>query len=113
MVITQLEFAPSRSYLDTFMGLPRSAVINFLQDHQDAIDIQFTLTGDVSHPNFSLNETLATRVATAMAGQLGVSIRGVAEGLETLGRKGLEGASGVADAIGSAFRSLLGGSEKQ
>jgi uncharacterized protein involved in outer membrane biogenesis len=112
MVIKQLEFAPSRSYLDTFMGLPRSAVINFLQDHQDAIDVQFALTGDVSHPNFSLNETLATRVATAMAGQLGVSIRGVAEGLETLGRKGLEGASGVADAIGSAFRSLLGGSEK-
>jgi hypothetical protein len=113
MVIRQLEFAPSRSYLDTFMGLPRSAVIRFLADHEDAIDVDFNLTGDVSHPNFSLNETLATRIAAGMAGQLGVSIKGVAEGLEFLGRKGLEGASGAADAVGSAFRGLFGGGEKR
>lgn len=112
MVIKQLEFAPSRGYLDTFMGLPRTAVIRFLEDHEDAIDVHFTLKGDISKPNFSLNETLATRVATAVAGQLGVSIRGVAEGVEALGRKGLEGASGVADAVGSAIRGLFGG-EKQ
>ena len=113
MIIKELEFARSRSYLDTFMGLPRSTVISFLKDHDGAIDVDFALKGDISHPDFSLNETLATRVAAAMAGQLGVSIKGVAEGLETLGRKGLEGASGVADAIGSAFRGLLGGSEKR
>jgi hypothetical protein len=47
-----------------------------------------------------------------MAGQLGVSFRGVAEGMETLGRKGLEGASGAADAIGSAFRGLFGGGKQ-
>jgi len=113
MIIRELEFAPSRSYLDTFMGIPRSAVISFLKDHDGAIDLDFALQGDTSHPDFSLNETLATRVATAMAGQLGVSIKGVAEGLESLGRKGLEGAGGVAGAIGSVFRGLLGGSEKK
>lgn len=112
MILKGLEFAPHQSYLDTFMGIPRNAIISFLKDHNGAIDMDFTLAGDVSHPSFSLNETLATRVATAMAGQLGVTILGVAEGIEAIGRKGLEGASGVADAIGSAFRGLLGGSEK-
>ncbi len=112
MVLKGLEFAPHQSYLDTFMGIPRNALIGFLKDHDGAIDMDFTLAGDIGHPNFSLNETLATRVATAMAGQLGVTILGVAEGIEAIGRKGLEGAGGVAEAIGSAVRGLLGGGEK-
>ena len=111
LVIKNLEFAPSQSYLDTFMGLPRSTVINFLKDHNDAIDMDFTLSGDIRQPNFSLNETLATRVATGMAAQLGVSLQGVAEGLGTLGRKGLEGATGTANAIGSTIRNLFGGAD--
>jgi hypothetical protein len=113
MIIRDLEFAPARGYLDTFMGLPRNAIISFLRDHNGAIDMDFALKGDVSHPDFSLNETLATRIATAMAGQLGVSIKGMAEGVEALGRKGLEGASEVGGAIGSAFRGLFGGGEKR
>jgi hypothetical protein len=111
MIIRDLELAPSQNYLGTFMGLPRSAVIGFLKDHDNAIDVDFTLSGDIRNPNFSLNETLATRVAAGMAGQLGVSIQGVAEGLETLGRKGLEGATGTAKAIGSAFKGLFSGDE--
>jgi hypothetical protein len=111
MIIRDLEFAPSQNYLATFMGLPRSAVISFLKDHDNAINMDFTLSGDIRHPNFSLNETLATRVASGMAGQLGVSIQGLAEGLGTLGRKGLEGASGTANAIGSAFRGLFSSGE--
>ncbi|HEU4341766.1 MAG TPA: DUF748 domain-containing protein [Candidatus Binatia bacterium] len=113
MIIRDLELAPSQNYLATFMGLPRSAVIGFLKDNDNAIDVDFTLSGDIRNPNFSLNETLATRVAAGMAGQLGVSIQGVAEGLETLGRKGLEGATGTAKAIGSAFKGLFGGDENR
>lgn len=109
MILRDLELAPSQNYLATFMGLPRSAVISFLKDHDNAINVEFTLSGDIRNPNFSLNETLATRVAAGMAGQLGVSIQGVAEGLETLGRKGLEGATGTAKAIGSAFKGLFSG----
>jgi hypothetical protein len=112
MIIRDLEFAPSQNYLGTFMGLPRNAVISFLKDHDNAIDLDFTLRGDIRHPNFSLNETLATRIATGMAGQLGVSLQGVAEGLEGLGRRGLEGASGTADAIGSMFRGLFSGASR-
>lgn len=112
MVIKDLEFAPSQNYLGTFMGLPRNAVISFLKNHDNAIDMDFTLSGDLRHPNFSLNETLATRIAAGMAGQLGVSIQGVAEGLEALGRKGIEGASGTADAIGSVLKGLFSGDSR-
>lgn len=113
VVLKKLEFAPARGFYDTFMGMPRNAVIGFLQDSNGAIDVDFTLTGDVSHPNFSLNESLSTRVATAMAGQLGVSVKGVAEGLGTLGRRGLEGAGDLVEGFGSAVRQLFGGATKQ
>ena len=113
VVLKDLEFAPSRRFFDTFMGLPRNAVISFLKDHNNTIEVEFTLKGDTSHPNFSLNESLSTRIATAIAGQLGVSVKGVAEGLGTLGRKGLEGAGGVFEGVGSAVKQLFGGGQKQ
>jgi Domain of Unknown Function (DUF748) len=109
VVLQDLEFAPGRGYFDTFMGLPRNAVISFLKDNNNAIDVDFTLKGNTSNPNFSLNESLSTRIATAMAGQLGVSIRNVAEGLGTLGRKGMEGAGSVVEGVGSAVKRLFGG----
>lgn len=109
LLIKHLGLAPSQNYLGTFMGLPRNAVIAFLKDHDDSIQVDFTLSGDIRNPNFSLNETLATRIASGMAGQLGVSIQGLAEGLGSLGRKGMEGATGTAHAIGSMFKGLFGG----
>jgi len=109
VVLQDLEFAPARGYFDTFMGLPRNAVISFLKDNNNAIDVDFTLKGNTSNPHFSLNESLSTRVATAMAGQLGVSIQNVAEGLGTLGRKGMEGAGSAVEGVGSAFKRLFGG----
>jgi hypothetical protein len=109
VVLHDVEFAPARSYFDTFMGLPRNAVIGFLKDNNNAIDADFTLTGNTKNPNFSLNESLSTRIATAMAGQLGVSIQSVAEGLGTLGRKGMEGAGSVVEGVGSTVKRLFGG----
>jgi len=44
-----------------------------------------------------------------MAGQLGVNIRNVAEGLSTLGRKGMEGAGSLVEGVGSAVKRLFGG----
>jgi len=112
VTIKELEFAPSSGFLDTFMGVPRNAVIGFLKNHDNVITVDFALSGDTSHPSFSLNESLSTRIATAMAGQLGVSIKGVAEGLGTLGRKGVEGAGGAVEGVGSAVKRLFGGEKK-
>jgi Domain of Unknown Function (DUF748) len=109
VILHDLEFAPGRGYFDTFMGLPRNAVISFLKDNNNAIDVDFTLKGNTRNPNFSLNERLSTRIATAMAGQLGVSIQNVAEGLGTLGRKGMEGAGAVVEGVGSKVKRLFGG----
>jgi uncharacterized protein DUF748 len=108
IILNDLTFAPSSGLFDTFMGLPRNAVISFLKDNNNSIDVDFTLTGNTKNPNFSLNENLSTRIATAMAGQLGVSIINVAEGVGSLGRRGMEGASSVADGVGSAVKRLFG-----
>jgi len=108
IVIHDLEFAPARGFFDTFMGLPRNAVIGFLKDNNNAIDADFTLKGNTRNPNFSLNESLSTRIATAMAGQLGVSVQNVAEGLGTLGRRGLEGAGSLAEGVTSTVKRLFG-----
>jgi hypothetical protein len=113
VVLKDLEFAPSTGFLDTFMGLPRNAVIGFLKDHNNTIDVAFVLKGDTNQPDFSLNERLTTRIATAMAGQLGVNIKGVAEGIGTLGRKGLEGAGTLAEGVSATITRLFGGNQKK
>jgi hypothetical protein len=43
-----------------------------------------------------------------MAGTLGVSIINVAEGLGSLGRKGMESAGSVVEGVGSAIKGLFG-----
>ena len=113
VVLKDLEFAPSRGFFDTFMGLPRTAVIGYLKDNNNVIDVAFTLKGDTKHPSFSLNESLSTRIATAMAGQLGVSIKNVAEGLGTLGQRGLEGAGSLVEGVGSTIKGLFDGDKKK
>jgi uncharacterized protein involved in outer membrane biogenesis len=112
IIIRDLEFAPSRGYFETFMGIPRSAVISFLKNQENAIDVDFVLTGDTSNPSFSINEAIATRVAMGMATELGVSIRGLAENFGTLGRRSVEGVAGVVEGAGSVLKGLLGGAQK-
>lgn len=109
VILRDLTFASSANFFDTFMGLPRNAVVSFLKDHNNAIDVDFTITGDTRNPNFSLNENLSTRIAAGMADRLGVSVTGVAEGLGSLGQKGLEGAGSMVQGLGAAVKRLFGG----
>jgi Domain of Unknown Function (DUF748) len=112
IIIRDLEFAPSRGYFETFMGIPRNTLISFLKNHENAIDVDFVLAGDTSNPSFSINEAIATRVAMGMAAELGVSIRGLAEDFGTLGRRSVEGVAGVVEGVGSVLKGLLGGAQK-
>ena len=107
IIIRDLEFAPSRGFLETFMGIPRSALISFLKNNENAIDVDFVLTGDTSNPRFSINEAIATRVAMGMAAELGVSIRSLAEDFGTLGRRSVEGVAGVAEGVRLRAQGLL------
>jgi hypothetical protein len=113
VVLKGLVFAPSTGFLDTFMGLPRNAVISFLKDNNDAIDVDFVIKGNTNQPNFSLNESLSTRIATAMAGELGVNIKSVAEGIGTLGRKGLEEAGSVVEGITASIKGLFSSNQSK
>jgi hypothetical protein len=112
IIIRDLEFAPSRGYFETFMGIPRSALISFLKNRENAIDVDFVLTGDTGNPSFSINEAIATRLAMGMAAELGVSIRSLAEDFGTLGRRSVEGVAGVVEGAGSVLKGLLGGTQK-
>jgi len=109
VVISDLEFAPGRGTWDTFMGLPRGAVVSALKNKANKIEVDFVMEGDLDNPQFVLNEAFTTRVAVATAERLGLSIREVVEGLSGLERKGRsESAQGVEEAV----RGLLGGRRK-
>ena len=112
VVISNLEFAPARSAAETFMGVPRAAVVNFLKGKDNRIAINFTIEGDLNNPQFTFREALATRLAAGLAEMLGVSIRGLAEGVGTLGRKGVEAAGEAAKGLGGALQQLFGGKRR-
>jgi len=112
VVISNLEFAPARSAAETFMGVPRAAVVNFLKGKDNRIAINFTIEGDLNNPQFTFREALATRLAAGLAEMLGISIRGLAEGVGTLGRKGVEAAGEAAKGLGGALQQLLGGKRR-
>ncbi|MED5619657.1 DUF748 domain-containing protein [Ideonella sp. BN130291] len=76
LTLTQVELRSGGS----FAGVPQRAVLAAM-GRDGRIELHFTLAGRLDDPNFSLNEDLATRIASAMAEKLGVSMGGVVEGL--------------------------------
>jgi uncharacterized protein involved in outer membrane biogenesis len=113
LTISGLELAPARSAFGTFMGLPREAVVASLKNRENKIAVNFVLEGDVNNPQFSLNETLTTRLASSIAEGLGVSLGGVAKSLGALEQSGVEAAGEAAKGAGSAVQRLLGGRKKR
>jgi len=113
ITISDLELAPAKSAFGTFMGVPRGAVVAFLKNKGNKITVNFILEGDINNPHFSLNEALSTRVAFSLAETLGVSLGGVAKGVGTLGRTGMEAAGQAAKGVGGALQRLFGGSKKR
>ncbi len=113
LTISGLELAPAKSAFGTFMGVPREAVVASLKNKDDKIAMHFVLEGDVNNPQFSLNETLTTRLASSMAESLGVSLGGVATGVGALGQSAVEAAGKGAKGAGSAVQRLFGGQKKR
>jgi hypothetical protein len=100
LTIAQLQLAPARGTFDTFMGVPRQAVITALKDRNDKIDVDFLLDGDIHNPQFSLNESLSMKLTYGVAQTLGLSVEGLVKGVGSLGARGI-GAAG--SAIGKLF----------
>lgn len=97
LTLTGLELSSG----STFMGLPRAAVVGMLKDKDERIGIDFTLEGRLDDPEFSLNEGLATRVASSLADSLGVSFGGLVRGVGSAG-------SSVVKGVGEAVDKLFG-----
>jgi hypothetical protein len=112
ITISDLELAPAKGALGTFMGLPRRAVIAFLTNNENTITVDFVLEGDINDPQFSLNEAFATRLAFGMARVLGINIAGMAKDVATLGQKGGEATGQAAKGAGGWLWRLLGGKKK-
>lgn len=76
--------------LTLLAGIPQRALLSAMSKRYGRVELQFTLTGRLDDPNFSLNEDAATRMASALAQTLGVSMGGVVEGVGSV-IKGLLG----------------------
>jgi hypothetical protein len=79
LVIQGLELDPGSGFA-RFAGVSRQAVVAAMQ-RDGRIEVKFTLEGRLDDPSFSLNENLATRLASGLADTLGVSLGGVVEGV--------------------------------
>lgn len=64
----------------SFAGVPRQVVLAAMS-RDGRIDVRFVLEGRLDDPTFSLNENIATRIASSLANTLGVSLGGVVEGV--------------------------------
>ena len=80
LTLDDLELASGNGLLGRFAGVPRDAVLAALR-RDGRIRIRFALDGRLDDPAFSLNESLATRVASGLADSLGVSLAGVVHGV--------------------------------
>ena len=110
--ISDLEFVPAEGGFDTFMGLPRQAVLAFLMRNENKITVDFVLEGDINNPQFSLNQAFTTRLAFAMAKVLGVDFGGMVKDVGTLGQKGGEAVGQAAKSTGGWLQRLFGGKKK-
>lgn len=84
-----LELNSGGGALGTFAGVPRQAVLAAMS-RDGRIELRFVLEGRLDDPHFSLNENLATRLASGLAENLGISVAGVVEGVGSM-LKGLLG----------------------
>lgn len=112
VLIADLDFAPARGASDTFLGVPRAALVTVLKNREGKIEVDFVLEGDVSSPRFNLHEALAGRLAASLTESLEPSIRGILEGAGKTGEKGAAAAGEAAKQVGGALRQLFGGQKR-
>jgi len=96
LTLADLELASGGGALDTFMGVPRDAVLATLKNRDGRIVLQFMLEGNLGDPKFSLNESFARRMASSLGETLGVSVEGLARGVGSAAR-------GIGDTVMKLF----------
>ncbi len=107
ITISKLELASSPGLANTFLGVSNSVVLAGMKDRGDKLTLDFTLAGDIDHPDFSLNEALGTKLAYSLAETLGVSVGGLVKGVGSLGLKGAGAAGEAVKGVGGALSDLF------
>ncbi|MBI4610788.1 MAG: hypothetical protein HY726_17475 [Candidatus Rokubacteria bacterium] len=106
MSLIDLRFAPGGGFRQTFLGIPRDAILRFLETNR-RLEVQFVVEGPVDSPQFRLQEAMARRIAVAMAEKLGVPIRKIGEELIEFGTKGAEAVQKHGEALSGTLREIL------
>jgi hypothetical protein len=107
VTLYDLGFGSGASASSRVLGVPGGLLLAAMRARGGRIALDFSLDGRVDDPAFSLDEAIATRVAVALAEELGVSVGGLVEGTLGLGREALDDSGRAAGGLGSALERLL------
>lgn len=97
ITLSGLELEPGAGPFETFMGMPRSAILATMKNKKDQINVQFALDGDLGDPKFSLNGSFLKQVGSTIAQTLGISIEGLVRGVG-------EAPGGITNALKNLFK---------
>lgn len=107
VTIADLQLSSAPGVLNSFLGLPRQGILNLLKTRDGKIEIAFRVEGDFSDPHFMIQQSFVSAMASGLAEQLGVSVKGVGSGVVTLGQKGAEAVGDVAKQLGGGVKRLF------
>ena len=102
-----LEFETGTGVGNTFLSIPRSAVINFLKSNNNEIVVTFVLEGDLDNPRFNLQNTFMQKITIALAEKLGLSVRTIGESVVVLGAEGAKQIEKSVKGIGESLKEIL------
>ncbi len=105
--LSDLQLSSAPGLLNSFMGLPRQGILNLLKNREGTIEIAFRVEGDLSDPHFKLQQSFVKAIASGLAEQLGVSVKGVGGGIVGLGKKGAEALGDTAQQLGGGLKRLF------
>jgi len=106
-VLRDLVFESGSGIGNTFLSIPRSAVINFLKNNNNEIAFNFVLEGDLDNPKFSIRESFMENVTIAIAGELGLSIKKIGESIVIFGAEGAKEVEKGVKGIGESIKKLF------
>jgi len=104
-VLKNLEFQSTGGLKDTFLGVPRSAVMTFLKNRNGEIAIDFVLEGNLKNPRFNLRESFIQKFTVGLAETLGLSVTRIGESIIVEGARQIgKGAEGIGEEIQKIFK---------
>lgn len=107
LVLNELELASGAGLDKQFLGVSNQVLLAALRDRGGRLALDFTLSGDIDDPRFSLNEALGKQIAFALTENLGLTVGGLVKGVGTLGVRGGEALGSAAKGAGGVLRDLL------